>query len=128
AIFRIWDGLSSMGGVLGGLIALVIVFRRRGWKLGPYLDALALGVAPGWMVARLGCFTAHDHPGVLTDFPLAVAFPDGPRHDLGLYDALVLGALSLVLYALARRPRPQGLLMGILALGYSIPRFFLDFL
>lgn len=128
AILRVWDGLSSMGGALGGLIALVIVFRVRGRPLRPYLDALALGVAPGWMVARLGCFTAHDHPGVLTDFPLAVAFPDGPRHDLGLYDAILLGALSLVLYLLARRPRPEGLLMGVLAVGYSVPRFFLDFL
>lgn len=128
AILRVWDGLSSMGGVLGGVIALVIYFRRRGWRIRTYLDAMALGAAPGWAVARLGCFTAHDHPGVLTDFPLAVAFPDGPRHDLGFYDAILLGALSLVLYLLARRPRPEGLLMGVLAVGYSVPRFFLDFL
>lgn len=128
AILRVWDGLSSMGGVLGGVIALVVFFRIKGWRIRPHLDAMALGAAPGWMVARLGCFTAHDHPGVRTDFPLAVAFPDGPRHDLGLYDAILLGALSLILYALARRPRPEGLLMGILAVGYSIPRFFLDFL
>lgn len=128
ALFRVWEGLSSMGGVLGGLITLLLVFRLKGWKLRPHLNALALGVAPGWMVARLGCFTAHDHPGVLTDFPLAVAFPDGARHDLGLYDAIVLGGLSVVLYALARKQRPEGLLMGVLALGYAVPRFFLDFL
>src|SRR5690606_40622515 len=39
-----------------------------------------------------------------------------------------LGALSLVLYALAKKRRPEGLLMGVLAVGYSVPRFFLDFL
>lgn len=128
SIFRVWDGVSSMGGVLGGLIALVIVFRVKGWKLRPHLNAMALGLAPGWMVARLGCFTAHDHPGVLTDFPLAVAFPDGARHDLGLYDAIVLGVLSVILYTLARKKREEGLLMGVLAVGYSVPRFFLDFL
>lgn len=128
SILRVWDGLSSMGGVLGGLLALVIFFRVKGRPIRPHLNALALGVAPGWAVARLGCFTAHDHPGILTSFPLAVAFPDGPRHDLGLYDAIVLGALTLVLYLLARKPRQEGLLMGILAVGYSIPRFFLDFL
>jgi len=128
AVLRIWDGLSSMGGVLGGVIALNVVFRLRGWPVRPYLDAIALGAAPGWAIARLGCFTAHDHPGVRTDFPLAVAFPDGPRHDLGLYDAILLGALAAVLYLLARRRRPEGLLMGVLAIGYSVPRFFLDFL
>src|SRR5690606_19931233 len=122
------DGLSSMGGVLGGLIALLIFFRARGLRVLPWANALALGVAPGWAVARLGCFAAHDHPGVRTDFPLAVAFPDGPRHDLGLYEALLLGSIAGVLWLLARRPRPEGQLMGVLALAYSIPRFFLDFL
>jgi phosphatidylglycerol:prolipoprotein diacylglycerol transferase len=84
------------------------------------------------MVARIGCFFVHDHPGVRTDFPLAVDFPvrmyGGPRHDLGLYDVFVLGAISLVLYALkTRRPR-EGRLMGVLAVLYTVARFLLDFL
>ena len=128
SLLRVWDGLSSMGGVLGGLLTLLVVFRVKGWRVLPYLNALALGVAPGWAIARLGCFAAHDHPGVLTDFPLAVAFPAGARHDLGLYEALLLGAISAVLWILARRPRPEGFLMGVLAIAYAVPRFFLDFL
>lgn len=40
---------------------------------------------------------------MLTSFFLAARFPDGARHDLGLYDALVLFALTLLLYGLARR-------------------------
>lgn len=128
AVFRLWEGLSSMGGVLGGLITLNLFFRAKGWRVLPHANAMALGVAPGWAIARLGCFAVHDHPGSLTSFPLAVAFPDGARHDLGLYEAALLGVLTLVLYLLARKPRPEGFLMGILAVGYSLPRFFLDFL
>lgn len=128
SLLRVWDGLSSMGGVIGGLIALLVHFRLKGRKVLPFSNALALGVAPGWGIARLGCFAAHDHPGVLTDFPLAVAFPDGARHDLGLYEAVLLFALAGLLWWMARRPRPEGLLMGVLAIGYSVPRFFLDFL
>lgn len=127
-VLRIWDGQSSMGGVLGGLAGLLFALRRKKVPLLPYFDALALGVAPGWAVARLGCFLAHDHPGTLTDFPLAVAFPQGARHDLGLYDFFVLAAVSAILYVVARRPRPTGTLIALLALTYSIPRFFLDFL
>ena len=127
-LLKLWDGQSSMGGLLGGIAGFVISFRRQGLALFPYLDALALGIAPGWALARLGCFTAHDHHGTLTDFPLAVAFPGGARHDLGLYDAMVLATLSIILYALARRQRAPGTLIGILAIGYAIPRFFLDFL
>lgn len=127
-LLKLWDGQSSTGGAVGGLIGFAYGFRRAGARLGNYLDALALGVAPGWAVARLGCFMAHDHPGRLTDFPLAVAFPAGARHDLGLYDALVLGALALLLVAVARLRPAHGTLMGVLAVGYSVARFGLDFL
>ena len=131
-ILRFWDGLSSMGGVLGALLGIILFFRKIKEPLTPVLDALALGTAPGWMVARIGCFFVHDHPGTRTDFFLAVDFPTltygGPRHDLGLYDVFVLGTLSVVLFALKKRKLAQGRLMGVLALGYSICRFFLDFL
>ena len=40
----------------------------------------------------------------------------------------MLGVLSLVLYALKTRRPAQGRLMGVLAVGYTVPRFFLDFL
>jgi phosphatidylglycerol:prolipoprotein diacylglycerol transferase len=128
SLLRVWDGVSSMGGVLGGILALILFFRWKGRRVLPHLNALALGIAPGWAIARLGCFAAHDHPGVLTDFPLAVAFPAGARHDLGLYEAFLLAAISGVLWLLARKPRPEGLLMGVLAVLYAVPRFFLDFL
>ena len=131
-IFRFWEGLSSMGGVLGALVGIFIYFRRIKTPVGPFLDALALGTAPGWMVARIGCFLVHDHPGVRTDFFLAVDFPvrmyGGPRHDLGLYDVFVLGAISVLLYALKQRRPKEGRLMGWLAVTYTPARFFLDFL
>ncbi|MBX7101477.1 MAG: prolipoprotein diacylglyceryl transferase [Myxococcaceae bacterium] len=136
-ILRVWDGLSSMGGVLGALLGIFVYFRREKIVLTPYLDAFALGTAPGWMVARIGCFVVHDHPGVLTDSPLAVNFPPrtfglgdfgGPRYDLGLFDVFVLGAISVVLYLAARKRPKQGRLMALLALLYAPCRFFLDFL
>ena len=127
-LLKIWDGLSSTGGVLGGLAALLIFFRARGIRFRRYADVFALAVAPGWMVARLGCFSVHDHPGVLTSFPLAVAFPGGARHDLGLYDAIALGAFSLILYTVDRRQALRGRLLPLLALLYGTSRFLLDFL
>lgn len=127
-ILRFWEGLSSLGGLFGGVLAAVVFFRARGARLSAYADSFALGIAPGWGVARLGCFAVHDHPGVLTRFPLAVRFPDGPRHDLGLYDALVLFALAGVLATLSRRRLLEGRLLAVLALSYGVARFLLDFL
>jgi phosphatidylglycerol---prolipoprotein diacylglyceryl transferase len=137
-IFKVWEGLSSFGGLLGAVIAAFVFFRRLGVRFHDYGDAFALGVAPGWGVARLGCFSIHDHPGVVTHFPLAVknwpplAMKDWPahatRHDLGLYDALALYAIAGLLYFLARRRILQERLLAVLALLYGVCRFLLDFL
>jgi phosphatidylglycerol:prolipoprotein diacylglycerol transferase len=127
-ILMLWEGLSSMGGLLGGVVAAVLWFRWKKIAFGDYADAFALGVAPGWGVARVGCFTVHDHPGVLTSFPLAVRFPDGPRHDLGLYEAILLLGLGAVLWALYRRGLLRDRLLALLAIVYGLGRFLLDFL
>ncbi len=127
-LFKVWDGLSSTGGVLGGLIAILAFFRTRHLRFLQFGDVFALAVAPGWMVARLGCFSVHDHPGVLTNFPLAVAFPGGARHDLGLYDAIALACISIILFALDRRHALRDRLLPLLALLYGSSRFLLDFL
>jgi phosphatidylglycerol:prolipoprotein diacylglycerol transferase len=65
---------------------------------------------------------------VRSDFWLAVDFPGGPRHDLGLYEAILLFALAALLYALRRRGQLRGRLLPVLAVGYGVGRFLLDFL
>jgi phosphatidylglycerol---prolipoprotein diacylglyceryl transferase len=127
-VLKIWEGLSSMGGLAGGVIAAIVFFRMKRIRFHDYADAFALGVAPGWGVARLGCFSVHDHPGVKTDFFLAVRFADGPRHDLGLYEAILLFAIGALLWTLHRRGVLRGRLLAVLAVIYGIGRFFLDFL
>jgi len=126
-LLKFWDGVSSMGGVIGGTAGVFLYLRRRGLPVRPYADAVALGLAPGWTVARIGCAVVHDHPGVRSNVWFAMPFPDGPRLDMGLLDCVLLAVITVVLYLLARKPRPQGFLMGVLCIAYSIPRFFLDF-
>jgi phosphatidylglycerol:prolipoprotein diacylglycerol transferase len=127
-ILKVWEGLSSMGGLAGAIVAAVIWFRRRALRFGPFGDAYALGLTPGWGIARLGCYSVHDHPGVRSDFWLAVDFPGGPRHDLGLYEAILLFALGALLLVLRRRGQLKGLLLPLLAVLYGAGRFLLDFL
>jgi phosphatidylglycerol:prolipoprotein diacylglycerol transferase len=128
SVLKIWEGLSSMGGLHGAHLAAVVWFRAKRIRFHDYADAFALGMAPGWGVARVGCFTVHDHPGVRSDFFLAVRFPGGPRHDLGLYEALVLFSIGALLWALHRRGALRGRLLPLLALLYGVARFLLDFL
>jgi phosphatidylglycerol:prolipoprotein diacylglycerol transferase len=125
-ILKVWDGLSSFGGLIGGILAAAVFFRIRKLRFRDYADAFALAVTPGWAIARLGCFAVHDHPGVHTDFFLAVNFPGGPRHDLGLYDAAFLFAISGLLLVLRNAGRLRGKLLPLLALLYAFGRFFFD--
>jgi phosphatidylglycerol:prolipoprotein diacylglycerol transferase len=94
----------------------------------PYADSLAYGLAFGWLFGRLGCFTAHDHPGRFSHFFLAVQYPEGARHDLGLEEALWALGMSLLFLLLSRRRQPLGLYVSLLSIGYAPVRFGLDFL
>lgn len=127
-VFAVWQGLSSMGGLLGAVVAALLYFRLRRIRLQDYADAFALGIAPGWGIARLGCFAIHDHPGALSRFPLAVGFPGGPRHDLGLYDGIALLVIAAVAYLLRSRGVLRGRLLAVVALLYGVQRFVMDFL
>jgi phosphatidylglycerol:prolipoprotein diacylglycerol transferase len=127
-ILRVWDGLSSTGGALGGVLAAAVFFRLRRVRFSDYADTFALSVATGWAIARLGCFAVHDHLGIRSNSPLAVDFPGGARFDLGLFDAVLLFSISALLYYLARRGALTGRLLALLALLYGAGRFCLDFL
>lgn len=136
-LLKVWDGLSSTGGLLGGVITALIFFRQKKVKFHTYADPLAIGTSIGWAVSRLGCFAVHDHPGRVTDFFLGVKFPANvlgagvpaaTRHDLGLYDALALFAMFGILYTLRNHAKMTGRLLPLLALMYGVCRFLFDFL
>jgi phosphatidylglycerol:prolipoprotein diacylglycerol transferase len=128
SILMFWSGISSYGGFLGAFLGLYFFVRRKRLPFGPYADAVALGLLPGWIFGRLGCYTAHDHPGLPTDFFLAVKYPDGPRHDLGFYELLYTIVLFALFEWIRRRSLPAGRLAQILGILYAPVRFALDFL
>ncbi|MEE2827921.1 MAG: prolipoprotein diacylglyceryl transferase family protein [Myxococcota bacterium] len=130
--------ISSMGGYLGAAIAIPLFLKV--WKKVPvwaYTDTLAFGVTLGFFFGRVGCFTAHDHVGSPTNFFLGVRFPDrftnvageayGIRHDLGLYEALVLLLIFVAMVLLDRHKQWfHGFFSGLLLVLYAPARLFLD--
>ncbi len=96
SIFLLWEGLSSFGGFVGGLIGVLLwkyfeavpvlrtpfftlsKFRKRASPMPvmPFCD-LILSVFPvAWIFGRSGCSVVHDHPGMkaTADMVLAVAY------------------------------------------------------
>jgi phosphatidylglycerol---prolipoprotein diacylglyceryl transferase len=129
ALYKVWTGFSSTGGFIGAVIGSAVFFKLvRKVDYWAHADAIVFGFPVGWTLGRLGCFTAHDHIGRESDFWLAVAFPNGSRHDLGLYEALWSAAIALVFFALRKRDLRPGFFLALFALLYAPIRFLLDFL
>lgn len=130
-----FSGLSSYGGLIGGTLGFFGFALANRVKRLRYADAALVGVIVLLTFGRAGCASVHDHIGIASRSPLAVDFPAanptglvGPHHDLGLYELALFGALLAAAVLLLRRPRRPGWIVGVVALGYAVPRFFLDFL
>ncbi len=123
-----FHGLSSFGGLAGGLLASVLYFVLRRLNPWPYLDAAAFAFPSAWALGRLGCALAHDHPGVRSDRWFAVAYPGGARFDLGLLEFLFTVAIVILFRWLDRSRRETGFYLAVLLLLYGPFRVSLDLL
>ncbi len=157
-LLRVWEHISSFGGMLGGLTGALCFFairtpHLRGTTRLAYLDAIAMVFPAALAVGRLGCTLAHDHPGGLTTFPLAfslhtaaaqdfaqelygsagMAYPSNASslgfHDLGFYELLFLTLVVVPLFRYWNRQRqPVGFYLVAFAALYLPVRFCLDML
>jgi len=126
ALFEL-QGISSLGGIVAALLGLALYTiwdREHRWR---WLDAAAYALIPGALIARLGCFLAHDRIGVPTSSWLSVNCFDGQRYDLALLEAIFLAAVLAILIRAERQQwRPSdGMLFVVLAITYGLVRLVL---
>lgn len=133
-LLKIWDGLSSWGGLMGAMIGAFAWRQRRGHNILEYCDVTVSAFPLAWVFGRAGCAVVHDHPGRLSDAWFAVQFPDAPpgmgRFDLGLIEMVLTIPLAVAFWWLWRQKpfRPNGFYIAVALLAYSPVRFVLDFL
>ncbi len=126
-------GLSSYGGLIGGTLGFFAFALSTRVKRLRYADAALVAVVVLLTFGRAGCASVHDHVGVATSSWLAVDFPAGnptgvvgPHYDLGLLELVLFCVLLTATVLLLRRPRRPGWIVGVVAVAYAVPRFFLD--
>ncbi|MEI7741728.1 MAG: prolipoprotein diacylglyceryl transferase family protein [bacterium] len=131
-ILKVWEGgWSSMGGIAGGVVMGLAYAKKKMYGCSTWraADVMTVSFPLGFALGRLGCASIHDHIGKLSSFWLAIQFPGGSRHDLGLYEAILLFIFSAIFYTLLPKIlKHEGLSARIVATGYAVIRFPLDFL
>lgn len=153
-LLRVWDGLSSFGGFIVTSFLCWLFFRKennRVKKANPirekegkklllpvrathYGDCVIYGFPMAFGFGRIGCFLAHDHPGLRSDFFLAVdgvcrdAWGDSSVacHDLGLYEAIWACSMIFVVMFLDKKARFPGFYLAFIPMFYAPFRIFFD--
>lgn len=128
-ILKFWEGgMSSFGGFLGAFFSGWWYLRRHALDLLTWADLAIFGLPAGLAIGRIGCFLTHMHPGIKSNFFLAVMMEDGPRLELGLIEAILAFGILLLFLVLGRRPHRRGFFLSLFLLVYAPARFLMDFL
>jgi len=124
-------GMSFHGGLLGVIVALYWFSRRIKLSFLQVCDFVAPAAPLGLFFGRMGNFINQELWGKTTTLPWGMVFSNGgdlPRHPSMLYEAFLEGFLLLVvLWLVARQPRPAGVLSGLFLIGYSVSRILGEF-
>ncbi|GBE02494.1 prolipoprotein diacylglyceryl transferase [bacterium BMS3Bbin06] len=131
-IFAIWHGgMSFHGGLIGAIVAGVVVALRSGVDFWLFADMITITAPIGLGLGRIGNFINAELYGRVTNVPWAMVFPgsDGlPRHPSQLYEAFFEGVvLFLILWFLRNRIRLKGGLTALFLVLYGLIRFSLEF-
>jgi phosphatidylglycerol:prolipoprotein diacylglycerol transferase len=152
-VLRIWDGISSYGGFIGGGIGFAIYVWWKRLPVRLFADVTIVGLLPAFSIGRIACTVVSDHIGaavdpsswyafIAMDYPrklnlshLAETYPGTTEFirawNLGLIEFLYLVPVNAVILYLAFRPSkrsPAGFITVLTGVLYAPVRFFLDFL
>ncbi|HKT72498.1 MAG TPA: prolipoprotein diacylglyceryl transferase [Steroidobacteraceae bacterium] len=126
---KIWEGgMSFHGGMLGVLIAVALLARRRGRNIADVFDFTAPLPGIGLFFGRIGNFINGELWGKVTTVPWGFNVNGQVRHPSQLYEAFFEGlVLFLVLLWFTSRPRPRLAPSGLFLVMYGVARFGVEF-
>jgi phosphatidylglycerol:prolipoprotein diacylglycerol transferase len=131
-IFAVWHGgMSFHGGLVGALIAGIVIARKRKLDYWLYSDLIVVTAPIGLGLGRLGNFINAELYGRIADVPWAMVFPGGgglPRHPSQLYEAFFEGLILFIILWIAKdRIMVRGRITAFFLILYGFMRFALEF-
>ncbi|MBF0376983.1 MAG: prolipoprotein diacylglyceryl transferase [Desulfamplus sp.] len=135
SVFKIWNGgLVFYGGFITALITALIFVQKKRLPLGKTADIIAPSIALGHAIGRIGCFFAGCCYGEQCDLPWAVTFKDPASlaplnialHPTQIYEAISNFILFLILIAIDKKKKIDGITFGFYVFFYGILRTFIE--
>jgi len=133
----IFGEIVFYGGFIGGLIAILLFFRKFKIKIVPLFDIFAPALAIAHGIGRLGCLfggccygieVPQSHPFSIIYPPVSLSAPAGvPLLAVPILEASFLFILSVVLAAICLVRKKPGLGASIYLLAYPVWRFALEY-
>ena len=127
-------GLVFFGGLVGGIGGVVLWARWRRFLTWELADVAGMAVPLGYTVGRVGCQVSGDGDyGEASDLPWAMSYPEGTVptdvavHPTPVYESLLMGIATLVLWRLRDRVRP-GTIFGLYLVIAGVERFLVEFI
>lgn len=120
-IFYLWQGgLTSFGGIFGGLLAFIVLFKKN---LPMWLDILGVSFLLGSFFWRIGCTLAGDHPTVATNFFINI----NGRVAVTVYESILsLFGFMVFCYLFYRNKIVSGYIFWLVIGYYGIIRLIVD--
>ena len=128
------SGLVFLGGLMGGMLAVTVLIKKRGESWLEFADIVAPLLILGYAIGRVGCFLVGDDYGIVSDLPWAIAFPNGvpptlvPVHPTQLYEFTMGIIIFTILWRLRVKTSPHGQLFFIYLILAGWERFLIEFI
>lgn len=147
-------GFVFWGGLIGGILAVVLVILKRKLPLQRIADPAGMGIAAAYAVGRTGCWAVGDDYGRPWNGPLATAFPEGAPpstagvmqqlfgipiptgmppetvlavHPTQLYETTMGLLMFAVLWRMRDHKHAEGWLFGVYCVLAGVERFIVEF-
>jgi phosphatidylglycerol---prolipoprotein diacylglyceryl transferase len=132
------SGFVWYGGLVGGTLAVTWVILRSGLPWLKVVDCIAPALVLAHAIGRVGCQLAGDGDwGVVSNLPWAMAYPHaiigwnyppGVRvHPTPVYECLAYTGIFCILWAIRKRPHPDGTLFWLYLVLAPAARFAVEF-
>lgn len=130
-IFNIQNGgLAIYGGIIGGVITIIIIGKRKNLKILDVTDFIAPIIPLAQSIGRWGNYINIEAYGYETDFPIRMEIVENGIakyvHPTFLYESICTFTIFIILSIISKKRKYSGQITYLYIICYSFIRFIIE--